>query len=623
MSWEKLFINEINLSGIHRDLLDKQGNGLTKHIKEFFKDLSDDSAWLGGNGEAWERGPYYIDGLIPLAYLLGDDELIFEANKWIKSILDSQQESGFFGPEKNSDWWPRAVVLKAMVSAYLATKDEKIINFILKYLNYLLENIDDIPFDFWGYARGMEGIEMIDFVKVRLDDEKILTLKTKLKENTLDWTKYFKNFPYTESTESYLPRQLFKLVKYLTNVIDSISKKRPKPRKVKKDKILKKREKKSNLVFLQTHGVNIAMALKYLTYWYESDKPMFQGLDEVLKYHGNATGIFSSDEHLNGVLPNRGIELCNVVEMMYSMEETIRLTGSIEACNRLEYYAYNALLTTISPDFTAHQYVQQVNQLDCDILKHPFFDTNKYANTYGIEPNYGCCGANMHQGWPKMMLSSVMKKDNNIAMFLYVSGRFLVDFEDGFVEFEVKTNYPFSQNVSIRILKSTKKEVPKFTVRIPYKSKTIIKVNDVSTTITDRDFYELEFLKEQDEINLEFDFKVETIHNQDNTISIKRGPLLFSLPIKHEEFYIKGVKPFHDRGYVALENHNIELYTKEKNIILKDINIKEDDESFHNNEYSMIVEGYDLDNKQDIDIKLIPYGFTTLRKTHFTRRNKQ
>ena len=622
MSWNKLFINEIKLSGIHRDLLTKQGEGLSKHINEYFPDLSRNSAWLGGKGEAWERGPYYIDGIIPLAYLLEDNELISEANTWIKSILDSSKESGFFGPQKNIDWWPRAVVLKALVSAYLATRNEEIIDFVIKYLKYLLDNIDDTPFDFWGYARGMEGLEMIDLVSDRLDDEQYQVLKDKLKENTLNWEEYFNDFQYPESTNKYLPQRLFKIVKYFTNIFDAIAKKSNKAPKINKDKILKKRNNKNNLVFLKTHGVNIAMALKYLTYWEENESLMFKGLDEVLKYHGNATGIFSSDEHLNGVLPDRGIELCNVVEMMYSMEETIRITGSMEACDRLEYYAYNALLATITPDFTAHQYVQQVNQYDCEIKKHPFFDTNKYGNTFGIEPNYGCCAANMHQGWPKMMLSAVMRKDKSIAVFLYVSGKYKVNFDDGFIEFEIKTNYPFSDKVLIKILKITSKESPRFIIRIPYKANTIITINNKNEKVNDKDFYELNSLNEQDEINIEFDFAVETIQNQDNTISVKKGPLLFSMPIENKEFYIKGTRPFHDRGYKPLENKRVELYTKDNLVIIKDTITKLDEKIFHNNINTLVVEGYDPLSKKDIDVKLVPYGFTVLRNTHFTRRIK-
>ena len=49
-----------------------QAKGLSGHLDEFWPDLGPESAWLGGNGEGWERGPYFLDGLVPLAYLTGD-----------------------------------------------------------------------------------------------------------------------------------------------------------------------------------------------------------------------------------------------------------------------------------------------------------------------------------------------------------------------------------------------------------------------------------------------------------------------------------------------------------------------------------------------------------------------
>ena len=55
--------------------LEIQANGLGGHLDEFWPDVGPESGWLGGNGESWERGPYFLDGLIPLAYLLNDDRL--------------------------------------------------------------------------------------------------------------------------------------------------------------------------------------------------------------------------------------------------------------------------------------------------------------------------------------------------------------------------------------------------------------------------------------------------------------------------------------------------------------------------------------------------------------------
>jgi hypothetical protein len=43
-----------------------QANGLSGHLGEVWSDVGSNSGWLGGSGESWERGPYYLDGLLPL-----------------------------------------------------------------------------------------------------------------------------------------------------------------------------------------------------------------------------------------------------------------------------------------------------------------------------------------------------------------------------------------------------------------------------------------------------------------------------------------------------------------------------------------------------------------------------
>ena len=75
-----------------------QADGLTGHLPEFWEDLGPNSGWLGGDGESWERGPYYLDGFVPLAYLLEDDAMIAEANKWVEWTLANQREDGYIGP---------------------------------------------------------------------------------------------------------------------------------------------------------------------------------------------------------------------------------------------------------------------------------------------------------------------------------------------------------------------------------------------------------------------------------------------------------------------------------------------------------------------------------------------
>ena len=101
-------------TGWLRAQLQIQADGLGGHLDEVWPDVGPNSGWLGGNGESWERGPYFVDGLIPLAYALNSQRLKEKAQKFIEWTLKSQRADGMFGPRDQDDWWPRMVMLKAL-----------------------------------------------------------------------------------------------------------------------------------------------------------------------------------------------------------------------------------------------------------------------------------------------------------------------------------------------------------------------------------------------------------------------------------------------------------------------------------------------------------------------------
>lgn len=140
----------------------------------------------------------------------------------------------------------------------------------------------------------------------------------------------------------------------------------------------------------------------------------------TFRYHGAASGTILGDERIDGLSPYSGSELCTAVETMFSLSYLYQALGNNSLADRAELAAFNALPTMITGDHWAHQYMAQPNQPYSKQLKvPPFFNSEVYAQTFGLEPNYPCCTVNHHQGLPKFISSSwVTVKKTGLAHVL-------------------------------------------------------------------------------------------------------------------------------------------------------------------------------------------------------------
>lgn len=285
------------------------------------------------------------------------------------------------------------------------------------------------------------------------------------------------------------------------------------------------------------------MAIKYPGLWYQqSDNPrymdaVFEGIRKYDINHGQAGGRFSGDEHLSGKSPDRGTELCSVVEYMFSLEELFEIFGDNTLMDRLELLAFNSLPGTTTADMWAHQYDQQSNQVLVNRDKRAWSTNGNYSNIYGLMPNFACCLANMHQGWPKFTQFLWMAtNDNGLIAAAYspsiVTARVAKGVEVKIVE---ETDYPFSGSVKFTINSSNSVRFPLY-LRIPgwadivtvkYKDQTIKSKGGTTVRLFSR-------WDPDDVITMEIPMNIRFEKRYNNSFSVLRGPLYFSLRIEKE-----------------------------------------------------------------------------------------
>ena len=494
--WNFYTSNEIKPEGWLRRQLEIQGESLAGNLDKVWRDVRD-SAWIGGDAEGWERVPYWLDGFVPLAYLLGDEDKIARAKKYIDAILSYQKESGWICPcaEENIptyDSWAVQLISKVLVVYYECSCDERIPDVLYRVMkNYHdLLSSETITLFKWGKARWFEAFIAIDFLKKRYDEEWISDLARILKDQGTDYP----------SLTHLWKRPLDKWT-------------------------------------YETHIVNLGMMLKYEAVSHdllgEEYTDSTEKLSEVLRtYNGTPVGLFTGDECLSGLSPIQGTELCAVAEQMYSYEHLFAATGDFKWAERLELLAFNALPATISDDMWTHQYDQQSNQIACIRFPgKPIFGTNKReAHLFGLEPEYGCCTANFGQAWPKFALSAFMRQEyaNGDSVMSVVPVPSTLKTDDYSVT--LKTNYPFEN--SFEYTTEAKKGFDLY-IRIPSFAKNV-KVNDRYIRHGDHVYIATE-AGEKKVIRIEFDTTPEFFERPHNLASVRCGSLVFSLPIEYEK----------------------------------------------------------------------------------------
>jgi hypothetical protein len=577
-----------------------QSSGLAGHLSRLYADIAN-STWFGGdateNGGLRERAPYWLNGAVPMAYLLpgspasprsntpaqshaeaaartcparpgdspeavqfaahgvsrsearhavissggsgsprlcgglGSDESAFnlrdEVARLLNIVLDMQAPSGWLGgpandsPADRDQYWVAWDVLYALMGwaeAEPAQRDRVRVA-LLAYSAEASRRLDAAPMDGWSSLRWPEWVaithRILDTFSSDLSPEErsmLLDLCSQIEDQGYDWRGYFTN-----------PAALPNL-------------------------------NASSLPFapawtLTEHGVNHAMALKEGAVRWRSgggdDAVALSRLKVALldAAHGQPTGVFSADECLGGREPNRGTELCTIVEAAHSLGLLHRTHGDIAFADRAERIIYNSLPGAVSEDAWAHNYLSQANEIFAGHTDPHTWRTDPPDSTvYGFAPTYGCCTANFIQGWPKHTLGMIgyaisagpfgTRAKVVVSMYGPVEATMPAGVGGG-CHVTMSTDYPFADDVLLTIDGSQPVGVD---LRIPGWTGTTatVRVNNREPRLAQGGaFYTAQCPAGVCTIALSFQFVTNVVPGWGG-VAVARGPLLFALPLDEQ-----------------------------------------------------------------------------------------
>jgi uncharacterized protein len=507
-TFTELPLGHIRPTGWLRRQLRIQADGLSGHLDEFWPAVGPESGWLGGPGESWERGPYFVDGLLPLAWQLADEGLKAKAMRFVDWTLNHQAPSGMIGPAGNDDWWPRMVMCKVLAQYHDATGDPRVITVLTRYFHHQLATLPTRPLRDWGKFRWQDEVLVVEWLYDRTADDSLLRLARLLERQGYDWIEAFVNFKHTGVTSRAD-------VKAATASGDRSK-------------------------AMETHGVNNGQALKTAAVRYRLFGERVTELNNLKRqiatldrFHGMPNGMFSCDEHLAGLDPSHGTELCTVVETLYSLEVALATFGDASIGDRIEKIAFNALPGTFDDNMWSHQYDQQSNQILVGLNSKPWTTNGPESNLYGLEPNFGCCTANFHQGWPKFTSSLWMSSpDGGLVASLYAPCEVETIVAGQKVSVSVETDYPFRQDVRILLSPKTSVRFP-LRLRIPTWARgAMIRINGQLQAVdaSPETFALIDRLwAPGDIVDLHLPMVTSVSRWFNHSLALMRGPLVFSL----------------------------------------------------------------------------------------------
>ncbi len=507
----KLPIGSIEPQGWVRRQLELQADGFHGHLTEISNFLKKEkNAWLNPDGEGlhgWEEPVYWLKGFSNCGYILGDERMIKESKIWLEAAIRSQKPDGWFGPDKGrkgaatdlegrEDLWPNMIMLFCLQNYYEFAGDERVIELMTNYMKYLV-TVPEEQFlvGYWPRMRGGDLLYSVSWLYNRTGDEFLLDLAKKVHRRTAEWEKDVINWHNVNMSQGFGEPATF---------------------------------------YMHSKDPNHLLAAE-------------RNWSKIRDMYGQVPGgMFGGDENCRPGFtdPRQAVETCGMVEMMLSHEILLMITGEPKWADRCEDVTFNSLPAAFTPDLKALHYLTAPNMILCDQNNKSPGLQNKGPMLLFNPHIHRCCQHNTGHGWPYYAEHLWMATSGNgLAAVLYAPSQVTAKVGDGTkVTITERTRYPFDESIQLTITTAKPVSFPLY-LRVPgwcenpkliiNGKKASVKTRPGTYILIDRKWTDGDRIS----LNLPMEITLTKWTKNNNSVSVNRGPLTYSLKIG--EKYVK------------------------------------------------------------------------------------
>ncbi len=431
LRFASLPVGAITAKGDMRDRLLSLRGGLLSRCESLFPHTGAGSVWFGGELLGGMDAANVLEACLLTSALLGDEELRRASLRLVDAVVNGQREDGSFGA-KDETFAARGRMLRALCAAYSMTGDKRLLSFMLRYMKFLKDTLENHPLSAEDAMHAADTLECGVFLYNVTAQKAILSVLMTLISQGVDYTTLFHSFPYrTPISRTMSEEALYEALAaegesgYAHHLLRTAN--------------------AANLC----EGLRASALAAQLTGSGKHLSAPETGLARMNKSHGAVCGGISGDPLLAGTHPSRGVSAKALCELAASLETLLCTQAGEHMADQLDALMYNGVAAAFAPDGRSVQSMQQANQTKISrAARFPL--SGFHAGLFSLEDSETL--SHLLAAWPRFASHQwLLSRDEGLYASSYAPCQVRYRLAGTAVRLNVESQYPVNGHVRITV----------------------------------------------------------------------------------------------------------------------------------------------------------------------------